>query len=182
MTEKEVEPHERPFDPSKVPLEDAARDLTAAFIALVERSESRTRARRPADLGRFRRAASALALDLAHSHLTDPKAWLFVKMSKWAYAPAERGPVEFLQESVPDFIRNLAEYGLIDLRKGFQGEFGSGRRTTIRAGRPVVDLIVQSGVTIGGIGRDPELLGDSLSLKSVRVEGRKAQPFGVTRI
>lgn len=87
--------------------------------------------------------------------------------------------MEFLQESFPDFLRNLAEYGLIDLRKGFQGEFGSGRRTTIRAGRPLVDLIVQSGVTIGGIGRDPELLGDSIGLKSVRVDGRKARPLSI---
>lgn len=171
MTRQEIEPPQRLFDPSKIPLEDTARELIAAFIALVERSEQRARARRPDDLECFRRAAGALVLDLAHWHLEQPDGWLFVSMSNWAYAPEER-PAAFLRESFPALLRNLAQVGVLELRKGSQGEFGTGKLSTIRAGAELKNLFDQLKVTREAIGRDPELQGDPIILRGEKVRGQ----------
>lgn len=171
MSTEEVEAHERPFDPSKFPLSEAAQNLSEAFRELIEKLESRTRARRPADRLRFEQATTALALDLTHWYLMEPEGWLYVSLSKADYSPKAR-PAPFLTERFPDLLRALADARLIDMRKGFRGEFGAGRRTTIRAAQCLRDLIKAAEVSFGDIGRAFKLQGDPLVLRTERVRGK----------
>lgn len=171
MSTTEVEPPERLFDPSRFPLEQPAHDLVVAFRALIEKAEKRQRARRSADQLRFEKATSALVLDLAHQRLKEPRGALYVSLGKDYYSSGSR-PAPFLTEAFPDLLRQLASLGILELELGFQGAFGTGRRSTIRAGRQLKLLIDGSKIRFGDIGRIFELQGDPLVLRSEKVRGK----------
>lgn len=166
--QKEQEPRERMFDPSKYPLNEAAKQLVAAATNLVLSKEKRQRARRGADRQRFEAALSALVLDLAHWRRMASDGWLYVSMTKGDYIPAKRR-APFLTETFPDLIHTMRSTRLLQVRMGKRGMFGEGRLTSIRAGRLLRILIDEADLPFGAIGRHFKLQGDPLFLRSVKI-------------
>jgi hypothetical protein len=166
---------DRPFDPSKLPSGDAAKDLLDAFLELISGFESRKRARRPLDQARHVEMASALVMDLAHLSRTLPGQWLAVSLDKGLYSP-ERRAAPFLTEKFIELVNLLGTYPeVLELRRGFQGAMRiSGRRTTIRPGSRLLKLFEETGVSLADIGRDHSLMGDPLVLKAPKVRGQSS--------
>lgn len=171
-----AEVRDRPFDPSKTPVSSEAGRLVEAFLTLVGEMESRQRARRGADQQRHVQMASALVLDLAHLALTTPNKWLAVSLKKDSYSPKRR-PAGFLTEAFIDLVRLLSgNPGVLEMRLGYQGHGGlaQGKRTTIRPGPVLIQMIDQSGIYLGDIGRDRKLRGDCIRLKATKVKGKSS--------
>jgi hypothetical protein len=166
---------DRPFDPSKLPSGDAAKDLLDAFLELIAGFESRKRSRRPLDQARHVEMASALVMDLAHLSRTLPGQWLAVSLDKGLYSP-ERRAAPFLTEKFIELVNLLGAYPeVLELRRGFQGAMRiSGRRTTIRPGSRLLKLFEETGVSLADIGRDHSLMGDPLVLKAPKVRGQSS--------
>ena len=170
-TPRERPERDRPFDPSKVAAGEGAASLVTSFLRIVDSVASRKRARRGDDQKRHVDMASALVLDLAHLWVTAPEGWLAVSLQKGFYSP-ERRQAGFLTEKFIDLVNLLAAAGVLELRRGFQGAMGAGRRTTIRAGTQLKHLFAAADVMHSDIGRNRKLLRDCLVLKSRKVRGK----------
>ena len=170
-----VQDRDRPFDPSKTPATDTAREVVAAFLQMLACAETRQRARRGTDQSRYVAMASALVLDLAHLTLTLPGASLAVSLQKAFYA-SERRPADFLTEGFIDMVKRLSGFpNVLEVRLGFQGHgLGLGRRTTVRPGTALLELFAEKRISLGDIGRNSELQGDCLVLKAPKVKGKSS--------
>lgn len=173
---KDNHPHslskDRLFDPSKRPLTPSARRLAQDAIHRVSSFENRQRRRRADDQVRFENSVVAIVCDLAHHALMRPGDWLAVEMSKKHLARAVRR-APFMTEQFPDVVRLMAapEVALLELRLGSHGPFG-GRRSTMRAGARLLQFLDGLDLTLADFGRDLDLLGDPLVLRSTKVAGK----------
>lgn len=162
---------DRLFDPSKLPLTSSARRLTQDAIHRVSLFESRQRRRKADDQVRFESAVTAIVCDLAHHALIRPGDWLAVEMTKKHLAPGTRR-APFMTEQFPDVVRLMGapETALLELRLGTHSPFG-GRRSTMRAGERLLQLLDGLDLTLADFGRDLDLLGDPIVLRSTKVGG-----------
>lgn len=165
-----VEP-DRPFDWSRYPISEGAKQFVAEVLQYVARHESRQRARRAADQDRHSASVGALSLDLIHRHMTCPKGWISVSLDKAMYRPDSR-TAPFLTEQFPKLVGFMASHGLVELRKGEQGVFGTGKRTTIRASPWLLDLMEVLEVFLGDISRNTKMRKDALVIRGPKVRGQ----------
>lgn len=168
--EEPVEPKDRLFNPSRIPVTDEARQLVGEALALLGSVEGRQKRRRTKDQAIHERAVSALVCALAHRYLHEPTGWLAVELSKGALSASKRR-APFMTEQFAKLVKSLAapEVGLAELRKGDQQSFG-GRRSTIRASSSLGQRIDELAMEFSDFGRDPALLGEPLELRTEKVK------------
>jgi len=130
------------------------------FLALLEASETRSRARRSADRERVRETLGAMLLGLYTAFKADPEQWLGYSRDNGAYGPRNRyaHPLATARAATAsaDF---LAGSGLVDHRRGsyrrgpFGGRGGSGFVSRIRARPALVEVLEgRFGLTLDGLG------------------------------
>jgi len=167
---EEVE-RDRRFNCARLPASETARLYVHEVLGEISRLECRRRGRKAADLERHVAGVTALSLDLIHREMTKERGWIAVSLDKAEYTPKTR-KAPFLTESFVQLVRLMHTSGLIELRKGEQGAFGTGRRTTVRAGKWLLDRMEACEVFLGDISIDPALSGDNLVLRAAKVRGR----------
>ena len=161
---------DRHFDPSKIPAGPAADALVSDLLQLIADRESRQRARKPQDQALHVSMVRALVLDLADRALREPEGWLAVSLQVDQYTTRRR-KASFLTGQFPALVKWLGQdRQLIELRKGERSHFGAGKRTTIRAGTKLLELIEK--LDLSDIRRDPKLRGDPLVLRSPKLNGK----------
>jgi hypothetical protein len=168
--EERVEPKDRLFNPSRIPVTDEACQLVGEVLALLGSVEGRQKRRRAKDQAIHERAVSALVCALAHRYLHEPTGWLAVELSKGALSTSKRR-APFMTEQFATLVKFLSApgVGLVELRKGDQLSFG-GRRSTIRASSSLRQRIDDLAMEFGDFGRDPALLGEPLELRTEKVK------------
>jgi hypothetical protein len=171
-TPRDLPESDRPFDCSRLPASECAEQFVAEVVAELRRLEARQRARRLLDEQRHAAAVTALVLDLLHRQMTLPGGWIAVSLDKAQYRPDTR-KAPFLTEAFPQLVSFMAKCGLVDIRKGEQGAFGTGKRTTIRAGKWLLERMEALEVFLRDIKREAQLCADVLVLRSAKVRGQK---------
>lgn len=174
-------PEERPakdtrFNPSRIPLSDAAKAIVADVRGQLLNYErflhTRRRARRAADQERFDRMVSAIVCDLMHAALVDPREWRHVSLSK--RHSADDVGADFMTEDRIKIIQWMAtpEMDWLELDKGGIVPFGRNRQSRIRASARLNDRMDEHGIQFKDIGRETSLMGNPIVLRSEKVRGR----------
>lgn len=173
MTEPAAEKRvsDRPFNPSRLPINTESRGLTREVIDRLSAAEQRGKKRQVTAQLNHERAVSALTCDLVHLHLTKPTEWMTVELSKAVLSPARRR-APFMTEKFAELVKSLAapEVNLVELRKGDQQSRG-GLRTTIRPSAWLVERIAELGLELSDLGCERALLGEPLELRGKKVKG-----------
>lgn len=163
---------DRPLDPAKVPATAEARQLVEEALARLATAERRIRKRQAVAEKIYTDASTALVSDLAYRWLREPGGWLTVEMSKADLAPgARRAP--FMTEQLRELVRLMAQesVGILDFRLGHRSAAQS-IRSTIRAGSWLCDRLNDLELSLADIGRREDLMGDSLTLRGPKVNGK----------
>lgn len=169
--------HKR-FDASRLPASEQARalvtDVRRELLNYEAARHPRARARQVSPQRTFDRIVSAVVCDLAHAALTDPDSWRHISLSKRSKADELVG-APFMTEQRIKIIEWLAtpELGWLELNKAEQirNPFG-GQQSTIRASARLRRHIDERGLQLGDIGRDLDLMGDPIALRSTKVRGK----------
>ncbi len=169
--------HKR-FDASRLPASEKARalitDVRRELMNYEIARHPRARARQTSTQRTFDRIVSAVVCDLAHAALTDPDTWRHISLSKRSKG-GELVGATFMTEQRIKIIEWLAtpELDWLELNKAEQirNPFG-GQQSTIRASARLRRHIDERGLQFGDIGRDPELMGDPIVLRSSKVRGK----------
>jgi len=173
-----IPPKDTRLNPSRLPSSDRARTLVTEvrnqLLGYEAKFCTRKRARRKADQQRFDRIVTAIVCDLVHGALTSPSAWRHVPLSKRKPALKAAG-AEFMTEARIDIIRWMSapEMDWLELRKAAQvrNPFG-GQQSTIRASARLRRYMEDREIGLEDLGRDPELLGDPVILRSPKLKGK----------
>lgn len=152
---------DRPLDPFRIPVSDAARavvgDVTKQLQGLETHDGLRKRARKAADQVRFEAAVSALVCDLIHRHLTVPEGWLSLSLSNDHLGRGGRYSTPTTTKTLPAIIENLAraEMEFLVTEKGHKGygEIALARRTVLQAGPRLLTRIREQRLTLADLGR-----------------------------
>lgn len=166
------------FDPSRIPVTVNAKTLVdivrRQLLSYEAHRSPRKRARKQVDQVRFDRIVAAIVCDLAHAALTDPKAWRHISLSKRKHGREAVG-APFMTEARIEIIEwmNKPEMDWLELRKAAQvrNPFG-GQQSTIRASARLRNYMADHEIHFGDLGRDPELMGDPIVLRSGKVNGK----------
>ena len=135
-------PEERPakdirFNPSRIPVSDAARaivaDVRGQLLNYERIRHGRRRGRKLADQARFDRMVSAIVCDLMHAALVDPQGWRHVSLSK--RHSADDVGASFMTEDRIKIIQWMAtpDMDWLELDKGGIVPFGRNRQSRIPA-------------------------------------------------
>src|SRR6185437_15180431 len=158
------------FNPSRIPLSDAAKAIVADVQGQLLNYERflhpRRRARRPTDQERFDRMVSAIVCDLMHAALVDPQGWRHISLSK-RHSTDDVG-ADFMTEDRIKIIQWMAtpEMDWLELEKGVRLAGFGGRQSRIRASARLQERIAKYSIEFEDIGRDPSLMGDPIVLRS----------------
>jgi len=163
---------DRHLDPSKVPVSDELKGLVEDAMGLLKSAEVRRRQRRPGSKRIHQQAVTSVICDLVHRELRHPGGALMVPMAKSALAPKNR-PAPFMTEAFAKTVRELSDptLGIAELRTGHRS-LEVAFRSTLRAGTWLRSEIDRLGLGFHDIGRDTELQGDPLILKSIKEAGK----------
>lgn len=147
------------------------RGLIGEVFSLLQLAESRERKRRLDAFQVHLQAVTALVCDLAHREIRSPGGALMVPLAKSALGPKKR-PAPFMTESFANIVKDVASRGLgiADLRLGRRSLEGA-TQSTLQAGPWLRQRLDRLGIGLHDIGRDPQLQGDPLILKSTKVGG-----------
>ena len=153
------------------------------FLALLEASEPRRRARRSVDRERLRETLGAMLLGLYGAYKADPEQWLGYSRDSNSYGPRNRYVhPQASSTTVTKSADFLARRGLADHRRGsyrrgpFSGRGGSGFVSRIRARPALVDLLDQQ------FGLSPDSLGYADWAELVRLKAAPEFPRGPKRL
>ena len=180
---EESAPKDTRFNPSRIPLSDAAKAIVADVCRQLLNYERlrhrRQRARRAADQERFDRMVSAIVCDLMHAALIDPRGWRHISLSKRHSAVDGVGAC-FMTADRLKIIQWMAspEMRWLELEKGRHVPYFGGEQTRIRAHKRLKVRMDEQSVGFEDIGRDPSLMGDPILMRSEKVRG-KAKPVEV---
>ena len=169
-------PKDSRFNPSRIPLSDAAQaivaDVRGQLLSYEQYRHARRRARRPADQRRFDRMVSAIVCDLMHAALVDPQGWRHVSLSK-RHSTNDVG-ADFMTEDRIKIIQWMAtpEMDWLELDKGGIVPFGRNRQSRIRASARLNGRMDERGIQFEDIGRETSLMGDPIVLRSEKVRRR----------
>lgn len=165
------------FNPSQIPLSDAAKaivaDVRGQLLNYEHRLHRRRRTRRPADQARFDRMVSAIVCDLMHAALVDPQSWRHISLSK-RHSAAEGVGAWFMTADRIKIIQWMAspEMRWLELKKGRHVPYFGGEQTRIRAHWRLKVRMDERGIGFEDIGRDPSLMGDPIELRSEKIRGK----------
>jgi len=180
---EDAAPKDTRFNPSRLPATAKAQALVDEIRKQLLNYEAhrhpRRRKRRASYQERFDRIVTALVCDLAHSAMTDPAAWRHISLSKRRHGQDAVG-AEFMTEARIPIIEWMSspEMGWLELVKAerIRNPFG-GQQSTIRASARLRRYLEDHDIQFEDLGRDPELMGDPIVLKGVKVRGKaKALP------
>ena len=115
----------------------------------------RKRKRRPKDQDVFELSVTALASDLMHRVLTEPDGSLAVPLSNQVLGTSNRYRSPVLSKVLPDLLERMAapEMAWLTMGKGYQGVFGHGARTTIRAAERLRSRMEEHGIGLDDLTR-----------------------------
>lgn len=155
-----VEPKDRPLNAYRLPKTDKVKGLVAEVLAQTKNYEEhfalRKRGRRAVDQAIFERIVTAVICDLTHAHLSTPFRKLYVSLSKRTDNRIKRYTPQTFGNTLPDVLKCLSsnELSFIVMEKGYQGVFGTGRQTTIKAGIRLISRIESLGIELSDLGQD----------------------------
>ena len=170
-------PKDTRFDPSRIPVSDAAKAIVADVRGQLLNYEKyyglRQRARRLIDQSRFDRMVSAIVCDLMHAAMIEPKTWRHISLSKRHHG-AEGLGAPFMTADRIKIIQWMAtpDMDWLELEKGQHVPYFGGRQSRIRASARLLSRMDDHNIQYEDIGRDPALLGDPLVLRSPKVRGK----------
>ena len=157
---------DRPFNPWRIPTTDRAQDIVHEVIRQVENYERhhklRQRRRRQADQTSFEAAVSAIICDLMHHHLTGQGDGVHITRSHVHLGQGGRYSPPAYTKALPDILDRLEapEMGFVEQSLGHEAYFGPAKRTTLRAGKRLIDRIVRHDITLEdlGLSKDQEVI------------------------
>jgi len=174
---EESAPKDTRFNPSRIPLSDAARaivtDVRGQLLNYEERFYRRVRARRPTDQERFDRMVGAITCDLMHAALVHPQSWRHISLSK-RHSAAEGVGAWFMTADRIKIIQWMASPDMdwLEFERGVHLAGFGGRQSRIRASVRLRERMLDHSIDFEDIGLDPALMGDPIVLKSEKVRGR----------
>lgn len=157
---------DRPFNPWRIPNTPRVQDIVQEVISQVEAYERhyklRQRSRRPADQATFEAAVSAIVCDLMHHHLTGHGDGVHITRSHVHLGRGGRYSPPAYSKTLPDILDRMAapEMAFVEQSLGHEALFGPAKRTTISAGKRLVDRIVQHDITLDdlSLSKDQEVI------------------------
>jgi len=170
-------PKDSRFNPSRIPLSDAAQaivaDVRGQLLNYERYLHTRRRARRAADQERFDLMVRAIVCDLMHATLVDPQGWRHVSLSK-RHSATDGVGAWFMTADRIKIIQWMAspEMRWLELEKGRHVPYFGGEQTRIRADWRLKVRMDEQGIGFEDIGHDPTLMGDPIVLKSEKVRKR----------
>jgi len=172
----EAPPRDRPFDPYRLPLSEAAKDVVADIINQLQNYEVhlklRKRKRRVADQGIFEATVSALVCDAIYHHLSTSQGGLAIPRSNRVLGSKNRYRSEVYGKTLPTILDRLASHEMefLEMVIGNEGFDSAGRQTVIRAGSRLVTRTEDHGITLADIGKTNN--GEVIRLRAAK-RGRK---------
>lgn len=170
-------PKDTRFNPSRIPISDAAKaivaDVRGQLLNYEKRFYPRVRARRQADQERFDRMVRAIVCDLMHAGLVDPQGWRHVSLSK-RHSATDGVGAWFMTADRIKIIQWMAspEMRWLELEKGRHAPYFGGEQTRIRADWRLKVRMGEQSIGFEDIGHDPAFMGDPIVLKSEKVRKR----------
>jgi len=175
---QDAAPKDTRFNPSRLPATAKAQALVDEIRKQLLNFEAhrypRARKRRASYQERFDRIVTALVCDLAHSAMTDPEAWRHISLSKRRHGLDAVGAAFMTEARIPIIEwMSSPEMDWLELVKADQirNPFG-GQQSTIRASARLRRYLDEYDIQFEDLGRDPELMGDPIVLKGVKVRGK----------
>ena len=145
--EEDREVKDRHFDGWRAPRTDKARELVADVVTNLQNYEQhrepRQRRRRATDQNTFETTVAAVVCDLVYSHLRAPGVGVAVSRSKSHLGRKSRYRPPSENEMLPGILDKMAkpEMAFLVQAKSSAGQPGLYRRTTIKAGKRLLDRI-----------------------------------------
>jgi hypothetical protein len=137
------------FNPYRLPATERARAVVHEVESDLSIHESRERARRASDQLSMRNALTAVVTNLIHHHLSGGQGkGLPVPRAKHELGKHNRYQPPIFHRTFPKLLDQLKTLGYLRQRKGsYSGFRTKSRRTTIKAGKKLVDLVAKHGVS-----------------------------------
>ena len=166
---------ERAFDWCKVPaskrMQALVGEVRKQLLHYEARCRPRKRKRRKADQDRFDRMVSGLVCELVHSSLQGEQPRRRITLSKDKLGRKNVSP-EFVTEILVTIVKDMVtpEMDWVELEKGTHSPFDR-VQSTICASERLLRYATDHEITLADIGRDVELAGDPIELRSEKVKG-----------
>ena len=131
------------FNTYQQPVSHRANIALGEVLYAIEQREKRKRKRKPKDKNWLWQAGYCLLANLAYHHLnSSPGNGLVVPRAKSALGKSSRYHRALFTRSFTTLLDNLKSFGYLEQKKGkFSGAPGMSRRTTIKAGTKLLEVI-----------------------------------------
>lgn len=169
---------DRFFDPTRVPKSvNAWSVIRTVTISLAEYEMAyrlRRRRRKSKDLDTFLATVTAIISDVVHAVLSEDPRQMVVPFDTSYLGKADSNKHPSLNTTLPTIVKRLAEpeLGWLVYTKGKKGLFGSGQRTSVRAGARLISLIERYELELTDFGRTKSK--DILILKAPKEEQKRS--------
>jgi hypothetical protein len=150
IQERESDPW---FNPYRHPASENGWHLVSAALDDLEQHQKRKRARKTKDRHWFWQTLASIVADLAYHHIDgSPGTGLVVPRAKSVLGRRSRYHEPIFTQTFPSLLDDLQELDYLQQKKGvYSGMRGKSKRTTIRAGAKLIELIKKHQITFADL-------------------------------
>jgi len=178
-----VQHPDRPFNPHRSPQSTSAREAVATVTRQMEAYETvrglRQRARKESDQASFEQTMTTLVSDLCFHYCLAPEVKVSISLSKQKIGRKSRYTPKVMGKTLPTLLKHMSapEMAFVEMEKGHRLK---GKQTTLWAGKRLIAIIKQHGLTWRDFSESDTSTTEVIVLRDSHGEWRKGKMLEYT--